>query len=100
MSAPYTQGNPAHIAKGRSEAIACAAFIGLAGRGATAPGAVVIRPGNELHPFMVHFLNTQDGAYYFGDYCTTKDEAYRAMDDKLRRYDRNGDLRLMFEDGR
>jgi hypothetical protein len=98
MTAPFTQGDPAHIAKGQADAIAVGAFAGLAGRGATAPGAVVIRalPDNEMHPFVVHFLNTQDGAYYFGDYCESKDEAYKAMRHKLDRYDPDGILRRAF----
>lgn len=93
-SVGYTQGDPALIAKAKVESLS---FVGLAGRGATAPGAVVVREtGTRLHPFVAHFFNSQDGGYYFGDYCKTRDEADRAARDKLDRYDRYGDLRQNF----
>lgn len=90
-----TQGNPAIIARMRGES---EEFFGLAGRGCTAPGCVVIRrlPHNEMHPYVVHFGNTQDGGYYFGNYCATMQEARSAARDKLERYDRHGELRMAF----
>jgi hypothetical protein len=90
----FTQGDPALIAKAKAE---CLSFVGLAGRGATAPGAVVVREtGTRFHPFVAHFFNSQDGGYYFGDYATTREQAESFAQDKLRRYDRDGDLRLHF----
>jgi hypothetical protein len=91
----FTQGDSEKIKKARGE---CLSFVGLAGRGATAPGAVVVREtvSGGIHPFVVHFFNSQDGGYYFGDYCTTREEADRAARDKLNRYDRDGDLRHAF----
>ena len=94
----FTQGNPELIAKAQAE---CLSFTGLAGRGATAPGAVVVREtGTRLHPFVAHFFNSQDGGYYFGDYAKTREDAERYAADKLDRYDRYGDLRRAFRDGR
>lgn len=94
-SVPFTLGNPALIAKARAESIK---FVGLAGRGATASGAVVIRelPHNKLHPFAVHFFNSQDGGYYFGDYCTDRRDAEKALESKLMRYDRDCELTRAF----
>jgi hypothetical protein len=90
----FTQGNPALIAAAQA---ACLSFVGLAGRGATAPGAVVVREtGTKLHPFVAHFFNSQDGGYYFGDYAKTREQADRFAADKLSRYDRDGELRRAF----
>jgi hypothetical protein len=89
----FTQGNPAFIAAAQA---ACLSFVGLAGRGATAPGAVVVKEVPGHHPFAAYFFNSADGAYYFGDYCETREEADRAALDKLYRYDRDGDLRRAF----
>jgi len=81
----FTQGNPALIAAAQA---ACLSFVGMAGRGATAPGAVVVKEtGTSLHPFAAYFFNSQDGGYYFGDYCTTRAEADKAAQAKLQRYD-------------
>jgi hypothetical protein len=91
----FTQGNPDLIAKARKDAMY---FVGLAGRGATAPGAVVVRrTDSDLHPFAAHFFNSQDGGYYFGDYCSNAQDAMDAAEDKLRRYDRDGELRANFK---
>lgn len=93
-SVGYTQGDKALIEKAKGESLK---FVGLAGRGATAPGAVVIREMGGLHPFAAHFFNSQDGGYYFGDYCMTQEEAERAFNDKLRRYDPYGELQRSFK---
>lgn len=91
----FTQGKPELIAKARAESLS---FVGLAGRGATAPGGVAVREtGTSLHPFVAHFFNSQDGGFYFGDYCTTREEADRAAASKLDRYDRDGELRSKFQ---
>ncbi len=92
----FTQGNPALIAKAKAESLS---FVGLAGRGATAPGAVVVRKMPGHHPFAAHFFNTQDGGYYYGDYAETREEAEKLAQAKLRRYDRDGELRLRFRSG-
>jgi hypothetical protein len=89
----FTQGNPELITKAKAE---CLSFVGLAGRGATAPGAVVVRQMPGHHPFAAHFFNSQDGGYYFGDYAETREQADRFARDKLSRYDRDGELRLRF----
>lgn len=92
----YTQGNPQIVQRMKDEA---RLFYGLAGRGATAPGCVVIRdlPHNTLHPFVVHFGNTQDGGYYFGDYCETLEDAMDALYRKLRNYDPDNARREAFK---
>lgn len=92
----YTKGNPAHIERMQDQSLK---FHGLAGRGATAPGCVVIRelPGNEVTPYVVHFGNTQDGGYYFGNYCQTLEGAEEAFQDKISRYDRDGALHHAFK---
>lgn len=99
MPTPFTHGDPALIAKAKAE---CLTFIGMAGRGATAPGAVVVKEtiSNSLHPFAAYFFNSQDGGYYFGDYCKTRGEAERAAQDKLQRYDPYCELTRAFTAGR
>lgn len=91
----YTQGKPELIAKAKREALE---FYGMAGRGATASGAIVVRElaHNDLHPFVVHFFNSQDGGYYYGDYCETQEEALSAFATKIGRYDRDGELHRAF----
>jgi hypothetical protein len=89
----FTQGDPALIAKAKAE---CLSFVGLAGRGATAPGAVVVKEVGGYHPFAAYFFNSQDGGYHFGDYCESEWDARNAAADKLQRYDRDGELRAAF----
>ncbi len=90
MTVPFTKGDPALIAKAKGEAIE---FYGMAGRGATAPGAVVLRKSNsEYHPYVVHFANTQCGGYHGGNYCETLEEGLSAYAERCRKYDRDGDL--------
>jgi len=95
MTAPFTQGTPALVNKAKASAIA---FYGMAGRGATAPGAVVIRKlGDDSNAnFVVHFFNSQDGGYYSGGYTETLVQAYEEFAERLRRYDRDGELNNAF----
>ena len=95
MIAPFTHGNPDLIAKAKAESIQ---FYGMAGRGATAPGAVVIRhlPHNEAHPYVVHFANTQLGGYHGGEYCETLEEAKRRAVARAVRYDPDGGLNAAY----
>ena len=53
-------------------------------------------PHNTLHPFVVHFGNTQDGGYYYGEYCQTRAEAELAFSRKIDRYDSSGELHRAF----
>jgi hypothetical protein len=72
----------------------------LRGDGCQAPGAIVLRrlDGNDVTPFVVHFRNDQDSertgrpCYYFGDYCTSLADGWRAFADKVARYDPTGAL--------
>lgn len=72
----------------------------LKGDGCQAPGAIVLRrlDGNDVTPFVVHFRNDQDServgrpCYYFGDYCTSLADGWRAFADKVARYDPTGAL--------
>lgn len=71
----------------------------MAGRGMTAPGAIVLRQiENPHHPYAVHFRNDADSeakgapVYYYGDYCETEAEGEQAFRDKVRRYDPDGEL--------
>lgn len=92
----YTYGERKIVDRMQGESLK---FYGMAGRGCTAPGCVVIRslPHNDLHPFVVHFGNHQDGGYYFGDYCETREAAEAAYADKVRRYDPDGSLNRNFK---
>jgi hypothetical protein len=93
---PFTQGNPILLAKAMATAIA---FYGMAGRGATAPGAVVIRKlGDESAPeYVVHFFNSQDGGYHGGQYTETLVQAYEAFAERIRRYDYDSALHNAFD---
>lgn len=72
----------------------------LKGDGCQAPGAIVLRhlPDNDCTPYVVHFRNDQDSertgrpCYYFGDYCRTLADGWRAFADKVARYDPTGEL--------
>lgn len=95
----YTKGEPDLIEKARAESIE---FYGMAGRGATAPGAVVLRQnrsiarGDSWDEWAVHFANTQLGGYHGGNYCSTLKEAQRAFRDRVENYDRDGELNRVF----
>lgn len=90
----FTKGTQAHIDKARKESLR---FVGFDGDGCQAPGALVIREtGRSLHPFVVHYFNSQDGGYYSGSYCKTEAEAITAMDERLPRYDPDGTRRANF----
>jgi hypothetical protein len=92
---PFTQGNPALLAKAKAASIA---FYGMAGKGATAPGALVIRKLGEesAASYVVHFFNAQDGGYHSGDYTATLVQAYEAFAERARRYDPHGELNEAF----
>lgn len=91
----YTKGHREIVERMQGESIK---FYGMAGDGCTAPGCVVIRalPHNTMHPFAVHFGNTQDGGYYFGNYCKDMQDAESAFAEKIGRYDRDGELHRHF----
>ena len=97
MTAPFTQGNPALLAKAKAASVA---FYGMAGRGATAPGALVIRKlsDDSNANYVVHFFNAQDGGYHSGDYTDTLIQAFEAFTERARRYDPHGDLNGAFVD--
>ena len=96
MEIPFTQGRPELVEKAQHYS---EAFYGMAGRGASAPGAVVIRElGNESAAnYVVHFFNSQDGGYYSGDYCATLGQAYEVFGQRIQRYDRDGELNKRFD---
>jgi hypothetical protein len=95
MNNPYTYGERKIVDRMQGESLK---FYGMAGRGCNAPGCVVIRslPDNTRHPFVVHFGNLQDGGYYYGDYCETREDAERAYRSRVSQYDRDGDLNRAF----
>lgn len=70
----------------------------MAGRGSLAPGAIVIRhlAHNDMHPYVVHFANTQYGGYHGGEYCETLSDARLAYAERVKRADRDGDLHRAF----
>jgi hypothetical protein len=93
----FIKGYPELIEKARAESLM---FCGMDGDGIQAPGAIVIREtGRDLHPFVVHFANTQCGGYHGGEYCTTRREADETALDKIRRYDPTKALRNSFHGG-
>lgn len=94
MTVPFTKGVPALIQKARDESIE---FFGMDGRGATAPGAVVIREVGGYHPFVVHFANTQLGGYHGGQYFESLDAAQEAFVARCNRYDPTGELHASFK---
>lgn len=88
------KGNPALIAKYQADALA---FHGLDGDGCQAPGAIVIHKADTgLHPFVVHFANTQSGGYHGGQYCKTLEQAQNRFAERIDRYDPTGDLHRSF----
>lgn len=89
----FTQGDPALLLKAEQASIL---FFGLAGRGATAPGAVVVREVGGHHPFATHFFNAQDGGYHSGNYFTDRDEAFADARERRDRYDPSGELGRAF----
>jgi hypothetical protein len=97
MEIPFTQGTPELITKAKASAVA---FYGMAGRGATAPGAVVIRKlsHDSNANYVVHFFNSQDGGYYSGGYTETLVQAYEEFAHRLRLYDRDGQLHAAYID--
>jgi len=41
---------------------------------------------NPHHPFAVHYFNSEDGGFHYGDYCATLPEAVTAYNQKRQRY--------------
>lgn len=70
----------------------------MAARGCTAAGAIVLceLPDNEATPFVVWFRNDPDSeragrpAYYYGDYCSGREQAESAYKAKCERHDPDG----------
>lgn len=94
----FTKGKPELIEKARAESLM---FCGMDGDGIQAPGAIVIREtGRDLHPFVVHFANTQCGGYHSGNYCTTRSEAETVAAERIERYDPTRKLRNSFHGGK
>ena len=85
----------------RLKAMACRPsvidFAPMVGDGIQAPGAIVLRKSRGAHPYVVHFYNAQDDAFYYGDYCATEHEGRRAFDQKCERYDRTKYLRNEYQ---
>ena len=70
----------------------------MAGDGAQAPGAVVLRRVAGYHPFVIHFANLQSGGYHMGDYFKTLKEAYPVFDKRKDYADPTGNLNKAFEE--
>ena len=88
------KGNPELIEAAKRGALQ---FHGMDGDGVQAPGAIVIRDLGGVHPFVVHFANTQSGGYHSGSYCQTLDQAIARFNERKGRYDPTGDLHRSFK---
>lgn len=87
------KGNPELIEQAKRASLQ---FYGMDGDGVQAPGAVVIRDVGGVHPFVVHFANTQSGGYHEGSYCQTLEKAIARFNERVSRYDPTGDLNRSF----
>jgi hypothetical protein len=60
--------------------------VDIEGRGAQAPGAVVMCQVGGHHPYAVHFFNKQDGGFHQGNYCETLEDAEKAFAQRVLRF--------------
>ena len=59
------------------------------GDGVQAPGYITLCHIPGAHPFVVHFLNVQDGGFHSGDYCKDDVSARRVFAHRSERYTRH-----------